>query len=118
MMQMSRRRDGDGLDSALEQRIHVGESRAAEGAADEFALPAIGIGDPHQLHAGHLREHACMVAAHDADADHPDPQSILRAQLVTLTTHDPESPEGPPPTQPAAPLACLRPTGDHSSAGL
>ena len=46
------------------------EGRAAEHAGHEFALLAVGIGDADQLDARKIGEHARMVAAHDADADH------------------------------------------------
>ena len=51
-------------------------------AATDFPLLAVGIDDPDQLDAGHLRENARMVAAHDADADDADFQGTVAATLT------------------------------------
>ena len=69
VMKMGRRGDGDRIDSAADQRLQIGECGAAERVGDKLALLTVGIGHPDQLDAGHFRQHARMVAAHDADAD-------------------------------------------------
>jgi len=54
-----------------QQRFNADECRAAQRPRNEIALLAIGIGDADEPHARQIREHAGMVAAHDADAHHP-----------------------------------------------
>ena len=88
VMQVGRRRDGDGVDAAVEQRIEIAERRAAERASHEIALLAIGVGYSDQADVGHFRQDARMVAAHDADAHHPDLQRTVRAN--SRLTHDPK----------------------------
>jgi hypothetical protein len=74
MMQVSGCRDGDRIDTGSQQLIEVGECGAAERPRDKIALLAVGIGDASQLNARHVRQDARMVAAHHADAHHPDLQ--------------------------------------------
>ena len=78
VMQMRRRGDGDRVDAGAEQAVDVGERGAAERARDKIPLLAIGIGDANEIDAGHVRQHARMVAAHDANADDPDLQRSAR----------------------------------------
>ena len=84
VMQMRGRRDGDGIDAELEQRLDVGDGGAAERARDEIGLPAVGIGHRDELGARQAGENARMVRAHDADADHADTQVTLRARICRL----------------------------------
>ena len=83
-MQMGRRRDGDGIDLEVEQFVDIGDGGAAERAGDEFGLLAVGIGDADQFGARQPGEHAGMIAAHDADADHADTQRMLRIRFYRL----------------------------------
>ena len=78
-MQVGRRRDGDGIDAALDQAVEVGEGCALEVPGDVLARLAVGIDDADQLDAGQFRQHPRMVRAHHADADHADPQCAVRA---------------------------------------
>ena len=58
----------------VEQFVDVGDGGAAERARDEIGLLAVGIGDGDQFGPRQAGQHARMVAAHDADADHADTQ--------------------------------------------
>ena len=109
VMQMGRRRDGDRIDPGAEQSVGIAECGAAERPGDEIALLAVGIGDPHQLDTGNVRQNARMVAAHDADANNPDLQRAARANSVPspMTQRAPLNAVTPIP-----PLACPEPTGD------
>ncbi len=49
VMQMGRRRDGDGIDFEIEQLLDVGDGGAAERARDEIGLLAVGIGDADEF---------------------------------------------------------------------
>ena len=51
---------------------------AAEGSGDDVPLLAVGVGDSNEMHAGNVRQHASMIAAHDADANDADLQRIGR----------------------------------------
>ena len=96
-MQVGRRRDGDGIDAALDQAVEVGEGLALEVAGDVLARLAVGIDDADQLDAGQFRQHPRMVRAHHADADHADPQCAVRACLCRLThERSPIDPDAPP----------------------
>ncbi len=57
---------------------------AAERAGDEIGLLAVGIGDADEFGARQAGEHAGVVAAHHADADHADTQGTLRARICRL----------------------------------
>src|SRR6516164_9065620 len=74
VMQMGRRGDAYGIDAAADQRLQVGEFGAAQRARNESALLAIRIDHADELNAGHFREDARMVAAHDADPDNTNLQ--------------------------------------------
>ena len=76
VMQMGRRGDGHRIDAAADQRFQIGEFGAAERAGDKLALLVIGIDHADELNAGHFRQHARMVAAHDADANNANFQRI------------------------------------------
>ena len=81
-MQMGRRRDGHGIDAEIEQRVDVGDGRAAERAARRIrACLRSGSATPTSSTPGSSGEHARMVAAHDADADHADAQCAPRLSL-------------------------------------
>src|ERR1700722_5581779 len=111
-MQVGRRRDGDGIDAALDQAVEVGESRALEVAGDVLACLAVGIDDADQLDAGQFRPHPRMVRP--ADAAPADPQCAVRACLCRLT-HDSKGPQTT--SMPRLPLAWPGPTGDPSRRG-
>ena len=72
----------------LSSEFEIAERRAAERASHEIALLAIGVRYSHQADIGHFRQDARMVAAHDADAHHPDLQRTVRAD--SRLTHDPK----------------------------
>src|SRR4029077_6228337 len=78
-MQMSGRRNGDRVDIAVEQFFDIGNGDAAQGARHKFSLLTVWIGDANQFCARQAREHAGMIAAHNANADNPPPQRTLRA---------------------------------------
>ena len=83
-MQMRRRRDGDCVDTEIEQLLDVGDGRATERAGDEIGLLAVGIGDGDELDAGQAGEDAGVIAAHDADAHHADAQRMLSVRIFRL----------------------------------
>ncbi len=72
VVQMGRRGNGHGIDTAGQQRFEIVEFSTAYIAGDKLPLLVFGIDNPDQFNAGHLRQDARMVAAHDADADHTD----------------------------------------------
>src|SRR6185437_8727647 len=78
-MQMSGRRNGDRVDIAVQQFFDIADGDAAQGARHKFSLLAVWIGDANQFCARQSREHAGMIAAHNADADNPHTQRTLRA---------------------------------------
>jgi hypothetical protein len=41
-------------------------------------LLTVRVGDSDKTHAGYIRQHAGMIAAHDADADDADFQRVSR----------------------------------------
>ena len=88
VVQMSGCGDRHRLDAAAEQRARIGEFCATKRACDLFALLAVGIGDPDQLNAGDIRQHAGMIAAHHTDADDTNFQRTRRTQ--PSLTHDPK----------------------------
>ena len=55
MMQMRRRGDGDGIDAAAQQCVHVAEGGASDGAGDQIPLLAVRVGYADELHARHFR---------------------------------------------------------------
>ena len=62
LMQMGRRRDGDGIDAVREQLVDAAERRQPERLGDEIALLAVRIGDTDELDAGQIarrRGHGC-----------------------------------------------------------
>src|SRR5580700_9584661 len=109
-MQVGRRRDGDGIDAALDQAVDIGEGCTLEVAGDVLARLAIGIDDPDQLDARQFSHHPRMVRPHRADADHTDPQCAVRACFCRLT-HDSKGPPNSPdaPSSPSMARANWRP---------
>jgi hypothetical protein len=87
---MRGRRDRDGVDAVAHERFGIWEGGAPERAGYLLATLAIRIGDADQLHAGQFRQHAGMIATHDADAHHADAQNTVPA-FFNLT-HLPKSP--------------------------
>ena len=75
-MQMRGRRDGDGVDAVVQQRVGIVEGGATEIAGDGLAALAVGIGDADQLHPRQFGQDAGMVTAHHAYADNADTQRI------------------------------------------
>ncbi len=72
LMQVGRRRDGDGIDAPRPAAVrHRRMPGSPSTPGHELALLAIGIGNADELHAGKVGEDARMIAAHDADADNP-----------------------------------------------
>ena len=80
VMQMGRRRDGDGVDAFGEQFVEVGERAAAGQRGGARAVLRQRIDDADQRHIGQTGQHAGMVGAHHARADHADAQDadVLR----------------------------------------
>ena len=64
--------------------LDLADGLAAERAGDEIGLPAVGIGDADEFGARQPGEHARMIAAHDADADHADTQRTPRVRIYRL----------------------------------
>ncbi len=83
-VQVRGRGDGDRVDAGGQHSLDVVAGRATEHSGNEFALLAIGIGDGDELDARKISEHARMVAAHHADADHAHAQRSFRAVLRGL----------------------------------
>ena len=80
-VQMGGRRNGDGIDAARDQSLHVGVTGAAERFRNQVALLAIRIGDPDQLDFSQIGKDARMVGAHDADPDHAQTQRTARTSF-------------------------------------
>ena len=78
---MGRRRDGQGIDTGGQETLDIGIAGTAERATNELALLAIRIGHPGEPDPRHISEDARMIAAHDADADHPDAQQAVVAAV-------------------------------------
>ena len=74
MMQMRRRRDGDGIDAEIEQFIESATAGQPSAPVTKSRCCRIGIGHADQLDARQPGKHAGVVRAHDADADHADAQ--------------------------------------------
>jgi hypothetical protein len=74
-----------GINAGAKQAIDIGESRTAKRARHEIALLLLRIGNANQRHARQIGEYACMVAAHDADADNADPQHPIRVIIRGLS---------------------------------
>ena len=68
-----------------EQQFEIVEFGTAQIAGDKLPLLAFGIDNPDQFNAGHFRQDARMVAAHDADADHPDFQRNTPTHPASFT---------------------------------
>ena len=49
VMKVGRRRNGHGLDAAVDQRVEIREHRTAQIAPDKLSLRAVGIDHPDQL---------------------------------------------------------------------
>jgi hypothetical protein len=84
MVHVGGRRDGDGIEAGVEQRREIRNLRATQRLRHRARLGAVGIGDADELDAGKLGQHAGMIAAHDADADHPDAQPACGVALRSL----------------------------------
>ena len=81
VMQMGRRRDGDGVDAFVEQFVELGERAAADQRGGARAVLRQRIDDADQRHARQTGQHAGMVAAHDAGADHADTKEMFRVRF-------------------------------------
>ena len=96
-MQMGRRRDGDGVDALVEQFVELGERAAADQRGGARAVFRQRIDDADQRHPGQTGQHAGMVAAHHARADHADAQAAvgigLRVRCGPFGTHDLSTPK-------------------------
>ena len=69
---------------------------ATQGPRHDVPLLTVRVGDSDKTHAGNIRQHAGMIAAHDADADDADFQWVSR--YPDCLTHDPQgSPSKLPP---------------------
>jgi hypothetical protein len=79
MMQMGRRRNGDRIDATLDERLDVGDRGATERIGHEARLLVIRIGNADETNARKIVQHASVVAAHDADANHPHAQQTISA---------------------------------------
>ena len=88
VMQMRRRRDGDGVDAELEQRVEVGDRRAAEHAGRRGRAAADPDRRRRRVHARQSGEHAGVVGAHDADADDADAQRLSALSFTARTMSD------------------------------
>ena len=94
-MQMRGRRDGDGVDALVQERIVLSKCSAPEVAGDGLAPLAVGIGNADQLHPGQSGQDAGMVTAHHAYAHNADAQRF-RAQFRSITHKPPRYPEPNP----------------------
>ena len=72
-MQVGRSRDGHRIDAFSQQRLDAAKCRAAQRFGHETALLAVGIRDADELDPGKIGKDACVIAPHDADADHAYP---------------------------------------------
>ena len=81
VMQMGRRRDRHGIDALGEQLVELGEGAAADQLGGARAMFRQRIDDADQRDAGQTGQHAGMVAAHHAGADHADAQAARRLGL-------------------------------------
>jgi len=77
--------DGDGVDPLAQQSINVGEGGAAERASYEVPLLDVRIGNANELDDGHIGKNAGVIAAHNANAYHPDSQWSLGARPGSLS---------------------------------
>ena len=91
VMQLGRRSNSDRIYFEIEQRVDAGDSGAAQRARDEFGLLDIRIRHANEFGARQAGQHARMIAAHDADADHADTQRTI--PLLTLATCSNEFPQ-------------------------
>ena len=91
VMKMGRRRDGHGIDAFGEQFVEICEGTAAGQLGGARAMLGQRIDDPDQRDVGQAGQHAGMIAAHDACADHADAQCAvdvgLRARSRLFGTH-------------------------------
>jgi hypothetical protein len=96
VMQMGRRRDGDGVDTLVEQFVELGEGAASDHRGGARAVLRQRIDDADQRHPGQTGQHPGMVAAHHACADHADTQAAdgigLRVRCGPFGTHDLSTP--------------------------
>ena len=92
VMQMGRRRDRDGVD-ALGEQLPRASPKVGQLASSVARARCAGqrIDHADELDAGQTGEHAGMIAAHHADADHTDTKRALRlgvsARSGPLGTH-------------------------------
>jgi hypothetical protein len=70
--------DGNRVDAGLQQSIDVLQCGATQGPRHDVPLLTVRVGDSDKTHAGYIRQHAGMIAAHDADADDADFQRVSR----------------------------------------
>ena len=73
LVQMGRSRDGDGIDSRRQQRVHFGKPRATQGLGHNVACVRIGVCHANQVHACKIGKDAGMIAAHYTYADDAHP---------------------------------------------
>jgi len=96
VMEMGRCRDGDGVDALVEQFVELGERAASDERGGARAVFRQRIDDADQRHPGQTGQHAGMVAAHYASADHADTQAAccvgLRLRCGPFGTHDLSTP--------------------------
>ena len=79
MMKMGRRRDRHGIDALRKQLIEIGERAAADQLDGARPVLRQRIDDADQRNIGQPRQHAGMIAAHDARADNAHAQCMLGA---------------------------------------
>ena len=72
-MQVGRGRDSHRIDPFGQQRLDPAECLAAQYFGYETALLAVGIRYADELDPRQIGKDACVIAPHDADADHPYP---------------------------------------------
>ena len=88
VMKMGRRRDGHGIDALGEQCSRRFERAAADELGGARPMFRQRIDDTDQRDVRQARQHAGMVAAHDAGADHANAQFAL-PQPVFASDPDP-----------------------------
>jgi len=78
VMQVSRGRDGDGVDPFGDQFVEAGEGAATRQFRRPRPMRRQGIDDADQRDIRQAGQHPGMVAAHHAGADHADAQRAFR----------------------------------------
>ena len=81
MVQMGRRRDGDGIDAFRDQLVELGEGAAIGKFRRPRPMRRQGIDNPDQIDVRQARQDPGVIAAHDAGADNPDAQRAFRLDL-------------------------------------